>query len=67
MGLNILVFIPKGNTDTRGIGLLEMLRMVVESIINACLRSSIQCYDVLHGFHTGRGTGKMNMEIKIAQ
>ena len=37
----ILVLIPKGNTDTRGIGLLELLWKVVEVIIDIRLMASV--------------------------
>ena len=56
----ILVLLPKGNTDTWGIGLLESLWKVLETIIDTHLRASVQPHDVLNGFHTGKGMG---MEI----
>ena len=56
LGWTILVLIPKGNTDTWRIGILETLWEVVEAIIDTCLRSIIQFHDVLHRFCTGRGT-----------
>ena len=34
LGCTILLLIPKGNTDNRGIGLLEKLWKVVKAIIN---------------------------------
>ena len=38
---NILVLIPKSNTGTQGIAILEMLWKVMETIINIRLRASI--------------------------
>ena len=67
MGWTILVLIPKGNKDTWGIGLLEILWNVVEAIINTCLWDSIQFHDLLYGLLAGRGTGASNMDLNIAQ
>ena len=63
----ILVFIPKGNTDTRGICILETLWKVLEAIIYTCLRASIRSHNVLHGFCVGRGMGKSILELKLSQ
>ena len=41
LGWTILVLIPKGNTDTWGIDLLETMCKFFESIINTLLRVSI--------------------------
>ena len=67
LGLTILVLIPKGNTDTRGIRLMETLWKVVEAIIDTRNRSSIQFHDVLHWFLAGGVTGASTMEFKIVQ
>ena len=42
LGCKILVQIPKGTADTRGIGLMEALWKVVEELIDTCLRASLQ-------------------------
>ena len=63
----ILVLIPKGTTDTRGIILLETLWKLVEALINTRLKTSLQMHDVLHGFRYGRWTGTAIMELKLAQ
>ena len=63
----ILVLIPKGTTDTRGIILLETLWKLVEALINTRLKTSLQMHDVLHGFSDGRWTGTAIMELKLAQ
>ena len=67
LGCTILVLTPKGNIDTRGIGILKTLWKVVEAIINTCLWSSIQFHYVLHRFCAGRGKGKATMYLKLAQ
>ena len=41
LGWTVLVLIPKGNTDIRGIGLLETLWKVVEALLDTCLRASL--------------------------
>ena len=58
LGRTILFLIPKGNTYTRGIGLLEMLWKIVKAIIDTCLWDSIQFHNLLHKFCVGRGIGK---------
>ena len=63
----ILVLTPKGNTDTRGIGLLESLWKVVEVIIDTFLRASVRLHNVLHGLSEGRGTGTTTLELKLAK
>ena len=67
MGWKVLVLIPKGNTDTRGIGLLEFLWKVVEAIIDTHLRASVRLHDILHDFRIGKGTGKVILDLKLAQ
>ena len=48
LGWAILVLIPKGNTNTRGIGLLETLRKVVKTIIDTFQKACITLHDVIH-------------------
>ena len=63
----ILVLIPKGNTDTRGIGLLESLWKVLEAIIYTRLRESVCLHNVLHGFRAVMGTRAAVLELNVAQ
>ena len=42
----------KGTTDTRGIGLMETLCNMVETLIDTGLHISLHIYDVLHGFRS---------------
>ena len=53
----ILVLTPKGNTDTRGIGLLYTLWKVAEAIIDTSLKVCTTFHDILQILLTGRGTG----------
>ena len=53
----ILFLIPKGDTDTRGVGLLESLWTVVEAIVETCLRAKVSFHDVLHGKLQGEEWG----------
>ena len=67
LGWNILVLIPKGNTDNQGIGLLDTLYNFMESIIDTRPWASIQFPDVLHRFRAGRGIETATMDIKLFQ
>ena len=49
----VLVLLTKGTTNTRDIGLLEILWKVLEVLIDTCLHASLQLHDVLHGFRAG--------------
>ena len=62
-----VVLIPKGGGDYRGIGLLEIVWKVIESIINRRIASKIQFHDSLHGFIANRGTGTACIEAKLLQ
>ena len=62
----IVVLIPKGNGDFRGIGLLEPFWKVLEIVMDIRLQA-IPLHDSLHGFTSGRGTGTATMEVKLAQ
>ena len=57
LGWKILVLIPKGITNTRGIGLLETLWKVMGTLINNRLCASLQMYDVLQGSSPEEGRG----------
>ena len=67
LGKTILFLIPKGNTDTKGVGLLKTLWKVLEAIIDTRLTYLIHFYDVLLRFRSGRGIGTATMDLKIAQ
>ena len=61
-----LVLIPNGTTKTRGIGLLETMCKVVETMIYTRLCIILQMQNVLHGFSIRRGKGTVIMELKLA-
>ena len=63
----VLVIIPKGTTNTWGIGLLETLWKVVEELINTRLQASLHMHDILHRFRSRRGMWMAIMELKLAQ
>ena len=62
----IVVLLPKGGGDYRGIGLLEPLWKVVGILMDRWLQV-VQFHDCLHGFLKGRGTGTATLEAKLAQ
>jgi len=65
--VGILVLLPKGDGDYRGIALLEVVYKLISSIINRCLAKSLtaKLHDGIHGFRPGRGTGTAIIETKL--
>ena len=63
----IIFLITKENTDTQGIVLLGFLWEMVEAIIDTHLRVSVRLHNVLHGFHSGKGTGASILELNLVQ
>ena len=63
----VVVLIPKGGEDYRGIGLVEVMWKVVAVILNRRLTASITYHDFLHGFRAGRGTVTSTLEAKLLQ
>jgi hypothetical protein len=66
MKWEIIVLLPKGGGDYRGIGLLEPFWKVIEKIMVAWLLS-VKFHDSLHGGLPGRGTGTATIEAKLHQ
>ena len=62
----IVVLLPKGGGDYRGIGLLEPFWKVVEVLMDKRLQV-IDFHDCLHGFLAGRGTGTATVKSKLNQ
>ena len=62
----IIVLLPKGGGNYRGISLLEPFWKVIEKIMVARL-SSVKFHDSLHGGLPGRGTGTATIEAKLHQ
>ncbi len=63
---SIVVLIPKGGGDYRGIGLLEPIWKVLKRIMDRRL-DAIELHDCLHGCRAHRGTGTEVIEAKLAQ
>ncbi len=62
----IVVLLPKGGGDYRGIGLLNPIWKVVEKVM-VFQFSALQLHDCLHGRLPRRGTGTAIMEAKLQQ
>jgi hypothetical protein len=62
----IVVLIPKGGSNYRGIGLLEPMWKVCEQVMDTRL-NRIPLHKSLHGCCDGRSTGTAVMEAKLAQ
>eukprot|EP00957_Ditylum_brightwellii_P061037 4633286-Ditylum_brightwellii.AAC.1 len=62
----IIVLIPKGGSNYRGIGLLEPFWKVIEKVMDGRLEV-VKFHDCLHEFCTGRGTGTAIIEAKLVQ
>ena len=67
LSYTILFLLPKGNADTWGIGILEVLWKILEAIIDTRIKTEVMFHDVLHGFYACRGTGTAIIGIKMAQ
>ena len=67
LGWKILVLIPKDNTDTQGIRLLEILWKVVEAVIDTYIKKEVMFRDVLYGFFSGRVTGTDIIDLNLVQ
>ena len=63
---SIVVLIPKGGGDYRGIGLLEPIWKVLERIMDLRL-DAIELHDTLHGCRAKRGTATTVIKAKLAQ
>jgi len=63
---SMVVLIPKGGGDYRGIGLLEPIWKVLERIMDRRL-DVIELHNCLHGCRAHRGTGTGVIEAKLAQ
>jgi hypothetical protein len=62
----IVILIPNGGGDYRGIGLLEPIWKVIERIIDHWL-NAFNLHDSLHGCRNKRSTGTAIIEAKLAQ
>ena len=64
---SVLVLIPKGGGDFRGIGLLEIVWKLMSKIIDRRIKHTVHWNDSLHGFRKKRGTGTAILEAKLHQ
>ena len=62
----VVVLIPKGKGNYRGIGLLDPIWKAIEVVMDNRLKI-LELHDCLHGFLVGRGTGTAIMEVKLVQ
>ena len=62
-----MVLIPKGGSDYRGIGLVEVMWKAVAVILNRRFTASITYHNYLHRFWAGRGKGTATLEVKLLQ
>jgi hypothetical protein len=62
----IVILIPKGGGNYRGIGLLEPIWKCIERVIDQRLEA-IELHDSLHGCCSKRGTGTAIIKAKLAQ
>ncbi len=63
---SIIVLIPKGGGDYRGIGLLEPIWKCIERVVNHRL-DAIKLHGSLHGCCSNRGTDTAIIKAKLAQ
>ena len=67
MRWNILVFIQKGNADTRVTSLLDVLQKVIKAVINTWVKTDVHFHDNLHAFCARQVTGTSIMDVKMDQ
>ena len=67
MGWKILILTLNGNTENQGIGLLDVLWKVIESIIDTCINKALTLHEIIHEFQSGRGTGTSSVDINLTQ
>ena len=67
MGWKIVILVPKGNADTRGMGLLGIFWKVMEGIIDTRINKAVAFHYFLRVFRTGMGAGKAIMGLNLVQ
>ena len=67
LGWTVFILIKKENTDTWGVGLLEVVLKVAEVVIDTQTKSVFQFHNVIHEFCAGGGSGTTIIELKLAQ
>ena len=67
MSYIIFVLLPKVNTDTWGIGFLEVHWNSVEAVINTSINMAVKFCDIIYSFCTHQGTVTVIIEMKMSQ
>ena len=63
----MVVLIPKGKGEFRGIRLVEVTWKLMTVILHHRLTTGMKFHDVLHGFRKDRGTRTATLEAKLLQ
>ena len=63
----ILVLIPKGAHDHRGINLFDALWKLIDIIMDTQLTTAIRLQEFLHGFIARKGTPTASVQVKLSQ
>jgi hypothetical protein len=63
----IMILLPKGEGQYRGIGLLEITWKLISRIIDRRIRQHVEFHDTIHGFRAKRGCGTATIEAKLLQ
>ena len=63
----MMVLLPKGKWEYRGIGIVQFLWKVFSVVDNCCLKSSVVLREALHEFIERKGTGTATLEANLAQ
>ena len=62
-----VILIPTGGGEYHDIGPMEVVWKAVAVILNCRFTASTTYHDSLHQFRAGRGTGTVNLEVKLIQ
>ena len=63
----VVVLLPKGWKEYRGIGFVEVMWKVVAEILNLRITASITFHDFFRKFQAGCSTGTATLEAKLLQ
>ena len=61
----MVILLPKGNGESRGIGIYEVLWKVLSGVLKRRIGAVTNFQDVLHGLWAGWGTGNSSLETKL--
>ena len=63
----MVLLIPKGNGEFRGIGLVEVLYKALLRVIDKRIRAAVQFHDVFHDFWESWGMGTASLKYDFLQ